>query len=588
MQTALGQNTEIRIKGAEDFIETELTKVFDEDGLQIYDIVIHSKEELLPRPIKLEWKVPAVNVKGVWKPTTDFSKRIQADWEMEHMESRISIDAPVISIFGHDDVNMLTFACSDAISTLEMNARLREEDNNMYCHITFFTERHYPLKEFKAQLRLDYRAIHFSKTLKAVSEWWEGYANLKPTYVPLIAKTPLYSTWYQFHQNLDESILLKELETAYKLGYEVVIIDDGWQTNDSNRGYDFTGDWEAERIPEMAAFVAKIHALGMKAALWYSVPFCGKKSKAYQRFKGKFLTEDHRWAPVFDPRYPEVRSYLIAIYTKALTDWNLDGFKLDFIDDFHWYADTPLYREDVMDYASINDAVDRLMTDVMKALQTKNSEVFIEFRQKYTGPAMRKYGNMFRAFDCPGDATMNRVRIADIKMLCGNTAVHSDMVTWHPNESLEMAALQLINTLFGVPQLSILLNDIPASHQEMVAFYTAYWNANKNILLEGDFTPYQPLANYPIKKVSANNHQIMGVYDSYIVPIENDFEKIHLLNANLGDEIVVRTTENLGNYNGTVYDCSGTIVSKMVLKLYKGVTPIKVPPCGIIKLKKQL
>jgi len=116
------------------------------------------------------------------------------------------------------------------------------------------------------------------------------------------------------------------------MGCELIILDDGWQTMDGNRGYDFCGDWQPERIPNMREFVENLHQIDMKFGLWFSVPFCGVKSKAYQRFKGKFLTENHRWAPVFDPRYPDVREYLIDIYTNALTDYNLDAFKLDFIE----------------------------------------------------------------------------------------------------------------------------------------------------------------------------------------------------------------------------------------------------------------
>ena len=125
-----------------------------------------------------------------------------------------------------------------------------------------------------------------------------------------------------------------------------------------------------------------------------------------------------------------------------------------------------------MDYHSINDAVDRLLKDVITTLKAIKPDVFIEFRQKYTGPAMRKYGNMFRAFDCPGDATMNRIRIADIKMLAGNTAVHSDMITWHKDDTVEVAALQMINTLFGVPQISVLLKEAAKDHLNMIKFYT--------------------------------------------------------------------------------------------------------------------
>ena len=206
---------------------------------------------------------------------------------------------------------------------------------------------------------------------------------------------------------------------------------------------------------------------------------------------------------MFDPRFPEVRAYLINKYADALKNWKLDGFKLDFIDDFRLYPDTPLNQEGGRDYGSINRAVDRLLTDVMTRLQEINSEVFIEFRQKYTGPAMRKYGNMFRAFDCPGDPTMNRIRIADIKMICGNTAVHSDMVNWHPEETLEIAALQMTNSLFGVPQLSIMLQQAKDSHLKMISFYTKYWNEHAYILMGGQFHTNKTPGKLPPKKGSA-------------------------------------------------------------------------------------
>ena len=578
--------SEIHVETAEADLKTSLTEVFHEEGIIIYDFEISGREASLPQPMALTWKIPSLNVKGVWKPTSDFAKRIQADWELEHMESRISIDAPVICLFGHDDSNVLTFACSEAIHKLEMNARLREEDNHFYCHITFFSEPEQTHSGFRAQLRLDYRTVHFSDSLKKVAKWWESFENMVPAHVPAIARKPLYSTWYQFHQNLDLEVLRKECKMAYRLGYAAVIIDDGWQTTDSNRGYDYTGDWQPERIPDMAGYVGQLHQLGIKVALWYSVPFCGKKSKAYQRFKGKFLTEGHRWAPVFDPRYPEVRAYLISLYTHALKDWKLDGFKLDFIDDFRLYKDTPLGLENGRDYASINEAVDRLMTDVIEALRAINPEVFIEFRQKYIGPAMRKYGNMLRAFDCPGDATMNRVRIADIRLLCAKTAVHSDMITWHSDEPVEIAALQLVNTLFGVPQLSVMLQETKPDHLQMIAFYTKYWNAHAEVLLEGDFVPFKPLGNYPLQKVSKENHTIIGIHDTFVVPIDREAANIHLINAHIADEIVLNCTADFGIYTATIYDCMGNCLAEKSIDLSKGPVLVQVPPCGMAMLAK--
>jgi len=577
---------DISIHGATNNIDVSLTELSSENGVIIYDFEMQTEEALFPSPITLKWKIPGINVKGVWKPTTDFSKRIQADWELDHMESRISIDAPVLCLFGQEDSNVLTFSCSNAINTLNLNARLREEDNHFYCHITFFSEQERALTNFKTQLRLDFRNHHFSESLKDVSKWWESFAILKPINVPEIAKQPIYSTWYQFHQSLEEQLILSECKMAYELGYKAIIIDDGWQTFDSNRGYDYTGDWQPDRFPDMAGFIEKIHATGMKAAIWYSVPFCGKKSKAYQKFKGKFLTEEHRWAPVFDPRYPEVRTHLIGLYTNALKEWNLDGFKLDFIDDFHIYESTPLGAKNGRDYSSINEAVDRLLTDVITELKAIKPDVFIEFRQKYTGPAMRKYGNMFRAFDCPGDAVMNRIRIADLRMLCGTTAVHADMITWHEEEKVEVAALQLINILFGVPQLSIFLKDAPASHLKMVKFYTKYWNEHADVLMNGYFIPFKPLANYPTQQVSKDGTTIIGVYEELVTTLETSETHIHIHNGQLADQIVIRNLKDLGAYRCQVFDCRGSIVSDSKLQFSKGLMEITVPPCGILTAEK--
>lgn len=572
----------ISIHGADTNMDVTLKEVSSENSVSVYDFEVHTKTPQFPDPITLKWKIKGINVKGVWKPTTDFNKRIQADWELDHMESRISIDAPVIGLFGNEDQNVMTFSCSNPINTLEMNARLREEDNHFYCHITFFTEQERELQNFKAQLRLDFRNIHFSDCLRDVSKWWETFEELQPISVPDIAKKPIYSTWYQFHQSLEEETLVSECEIAKKMGYEAIIIDDGWQTNDSNRGYDYTGDWQPERFPDMGEMIKNIQATGMKAAIWYSVPFCGKKSKAYQKFKGKFLTEEHRWAPVFDPRYPEVREHLIGLYTHALKNWKLDGFKLDFIDDFHRYEATPLGKENGRDYASINEAVDRLLTDVITQLKAIKADVFIEFRQKYTGPAMRKYGNMFRAFDCPGDAVMNRIRIADIRMLCGNTAVHADMITWHKEEEVEVAALQLINILFGVPQLSVMLKDTPPAHLEMIAFYTRYWNQNADVLVNGYFIPSSPLANYPTQRVSMNDTTIIGVYEDQLCTIENADQNIHIHNGQLRSQIVLRISKDLGTYQCKVYDCRGNEVSNSSLDFNEGLLGVPIPPCGIL------
>src|SRR5260370_28172742 len=85
----------------------------------------------------------------------------------------------------------------------------------------------------------------------------------------------------------------------------------------------------------MKAHVGRVHELGMKYLLWYAVRFVGIRSKAYDRFAGKLLgTIDALGAGVLDPRFPDVREYIVSTYEQAMRAWDLDGFKLDFIDSF--------------------------------------------------------------------------------------------------------------------------------------------------------------------------------------------------------------------------------------------------------------
>lgn len=578
-----GLKPELTVDKQEDGFTCQLTAKSEEPGVYIYKLDLRNETKSEPGTLTLKWKVPSINIKGVWKSGALHDKRQQYDWEIDHIDSRISVNSPLVAVFGHDDDNVITFACSDAINFMEMNALLREEDNHLYCHLTFFKERHPAMTNYSAEIRIDTRRVKYGLALEEVATWWESFFT--PTPVPAIARAPLYSTWYQFHQDLDENILLEECKIAADLGYKLIILDDGWQTMDTNRGYDFTGDWKPERFPNLKGFVEKIHGLGMQFGLWFSVPFCGKKSKAYLRFKGKFLTENHRWAPVFDPRYPEVRKYLIEIYTDALKNWKLDAFKLDFIDDFKVYPETELTKDNGRDYANVNEAVDRLLSDVIAALRALKPDIGIEFRQQYIGPAMRKFGNMFRAFDCPNDAVSNRIRIADVKMLCGNSAVHSDPQTWHPDEPVEIAAFQVLNGFFGVPQMSVRLKYATPEHLRMIRFYNKYWSDYAEVLLDGKFTAFNPLANYPILKAEKGGHAIYGIFEDNIAALNGE-RIIDLLNVKTTDKIAIRNTGASGQFHLTTWDCQGQMLTDGEIAMPAGLVEIAVPASGMARLAK--
>ncbi len=558
-----------------------------EDGLEIATITLNHVQGATPPKLSLKWAVPSNNIAGYWSSSAYLDKTITPDWGPAKVKSMLSRHAPVISLFGHDDVNRQTFAVSEALSTVITSTSVKEENGMMYNEIQLFTEKHKKIKTYQIEFRLDTRSIPFSKSLTEVASWWAAFDLYTPSAVPEAAKLPVYSSWYSYHQNVTKDALVKECKLAKSMGFESIIVDDGWQTLDSNRGYAYTGDWNPERIPEMKAFVSAVHDLDMKFILWYAVPFVGEKSQAYEQMKGKFLDYwESQGTYIVDPRFPEVREFIINTYIKAVNEWDLDGFKLDFLGRFRAGKDTKLIADEGRDYASINDATDRLMTDLMTSLREVKPDIMIEFRQPYTGPAMRKYGNMLRASDCPNVALINRVGTTDLRLLSGNTAVHADMLMWHYSESVEVAALQLLNVMFSVPQISVKLADIPKDHFEMIRFYTDYWLKNRAILLEGEFRPSNPQANYPIISGDSNDKKITVVYNDLFIPVvTSSNKKIDIINAKSSKRIILDVTGEKQSYRYMIFDCKGNIVDSKVIELdTESPFAFNVPPSGLISL----
>ena len=561
-------------------------------GVDLLNLTLTSARPAVPPRFSLKWSIPSHDVAGHWMTSRVLNKSIRPDWTSGRLQpTMFAKEAPVSTLFSSTNRNVLTFAVSDALNTISIGSGVREEDGLIYNEIVFFGERHKELTKYDVTVRIDRRAVAYETSLKDVAEWWAAQPGYAPAPVPPAAWGPVYSTWYNYHQSVESAVLLKEVEVARQLGFESIIVDDGWQTLDTKRGYAYTGDWKPERMPDMKEFVARCHRLGMKVVLWYAVPFVGKHSSLVPRFKDKSLrfTETGLAAYTLDPRYPDVRQYLIDTYVRALRDWELDGFKLDFIDRFVADDQTVLDQSGGRDHASVNEAADRLMTDVIAELKKINPDVMLEFRQPYIGPLIRKYGNMFRASDSPNAYVTNKVKSIDLRLLGGGTAVHGDMIMWHAQEPAEQAALQLLNILFTVPQVSVRLREIPRDHLEMTRFYIDYWNRNRDVLVRGGIDAPFPMMNYPLVRGYAKDKQIVALYNDIVLTLDasRPVDKIDIVNAKGSRQVVLSMPQDLGAYRYEIRDCRGGITKQGDLRLTKGLVEIDVPLSGVIALLRQ-
>ena len=314
--------------------------------------------------------------------------------------------------------------------------------------------------------------------------------------------------------------------------------------------------------------------------LWYSVPFVGVHSKAFERFKTMLLCDnpDRVDFASLDPRYKEARDYLIGIYTKAVKDWGLDGLKLDFID---WFklASSNFAPDDRRDFVSLEEAIDRLMTDITDALREINPDILIEFRQAYVGPAIRKYGNMLRVSDCPNDSLRNRLGSIDLRFTSGNTAVHSDMLMWHVDDPVESAAMQFINVIFSVPQISVLIDKLPEDHYKMLKFYLAFWRANADTLLDGKLWANDPQSGYSSAGSRLGDKAITVLFTDSVADCTGIADAT-VINGTRLDAVYVK---GCNGKNATVLNCMGEEIASFVID--GNIAEINLPLAGMVLIK---
>ncbi len=555
----------------------------------VYEVTIRLSAEkpCSPPAFKCSWSYPDVDVAGTWHTGADRARGIAPNWSSP-WRSRAASQAPVVTLFSKTGKNRLTFACSEALNAVDMHAGVIEESAEFACYVSFFVEPVPPITHYTATIRIDMRDIHYSRALADVSSWWASLPGFEPSRTPAPAREPMYSTWYSFHQNITVEGVLRQCRLAKELGCKAVIVDDGWQTLDSQRGYAFAGDWQPERIGDMRGFVDAVHQLDMKFLLWFSVPHMGLKSKGWEKFKHKMLfTTDRLSVGYMDPRFPDVREYLITTFERRLQDWDLDGLKLDFVDGFAANNAPAAAPGDGRDFTNVSEAADRLLTDIMLRLRAIKPDVMIEFRQSYIGPLMRKYGNMFRAGDCPNDALTNRLRTLDVRLISGDTVTHADPQMWHPDEPVEVAAQQIINTLFAVPQLSVLLDRLPAKHHDMVRFYMQFWREHRNLLLDAELEPASPELLYPYVMARGNHSALLALYDTPLArPGLLQSDELLIVNGTTESRLILDLPEAYGPCHILVHDCTGRVCRDEKQSLPAGISTQQVPPSGIIKITK--
>ncbi len=548
-----------------------LTKVLG-GKISEYRLEIEFEDEVSPKEYSLVWEEDQIDMIAFWSSKASLQHNITPDWYMRKEESRTASGMPLIALYNKQNLNRELVALSDTASPCSLQTGVVEENGKIRFKIDLFSKICPKMKDYSVTIRIDKRNIPVYEAIMSTKEWWGGEAH-----VPNEATLPMYSCWYSFHQNTIPSEILEECKVAKALGMDTVIVDDGWQTDDNSRGYAYCGDWKIceKKIPDMQKFVDDVHNLGMKFLIWFSVPFVGKESENYERFKGKYLYDSNEKS-ILDIRFKDVRDFLVETYVSYVKKYGWDGLKLDFIDSFRLTEESPTNYED-MDTVSVEIALERLLDEVTTKLKEIKPEILIEFRQSYVGPIVAKYGNMLRVNDCPNDAILNRVHSLNLRLTSGKTAVHSDMLMWSKNDTNESVMYQLLAIMFCVPQISVRFDNITAEHKVLLKNYLTFWKEHRDTLLGGKLSVFGLDANYTVAKSEKDGESVAVLYQN--VPLTVDSDTSYIFNSSGENYIYLELKEAM---TCELFDIFGNKTTQLTLN--EGVNKLPLSNCCMAKV----
>ena len=144
-----------------------------------------------------------------------------------------------------------------------------------------------------------------------------------------------YTSWYNYYQNINEEIILRDLD-ALDNRFNMFQIDDGYET--------FVGDWkdvDQNKFPNgLKGIVDKIHQKGYKAGVWLA-PFVAEKKSKLFRERPDLFKKDKKGNPIqvginwsgqylLDIEDEEAVKYIKESLQYHM-DLGFDLFKLDFL-----------------------------------------------------------------------------------------------------------------------------------------------------------------------------------------------------------------------------------------------------------------
>ena len=433
---------------------------------------------------------------------------------------------------------------------------------------------------------VDFRNIHFSKAIYDASKWFldqqfkEGVASVDTTNVPV------FSTWYPMHRNIPLENITNELDSLRTFNFKSVLVDDGWQALVKMK-VDTAYSYEESSYKTMNLFKQKCIDMGLPLYLWYSMPFMGGNPIVLKKFEGKYIRyRAPRQMYVLDPRYAEVRKYLVSTYANFLSQWQFDGYWFDFLKGFYPKEGALIEEDKGRDFVSIELAVDTLYADMEARLKTINPKIFMGQKFPVVGPNLVSYQNFLTGFVGVENTQVVREKMVNNRLLYGKYTPFMEVVAINPRDKVEDIARKMQTVLFGNPYLSFYVTTLPWDSKQTIRFWLDYWKKNYKVIFEGSFEPMQVSRFYPVVKVKNEEKLIYMLYEDYTINLPIIITTpIDVINSKVTEEVHFLLSKTGVQYNYEIFNCKGLSAEKGVVRSKnKNSLDFQVPVGGFIRI----
>jgi alpha-galactosidase len=535
-------------------------------GTSIIKIRVHNQsgKPLPDGTLSLHWELPVVDMHGMlyFPPSPEDMGRLPF-WT-GHKGSCANSSLPFFMLYHRSSHNRFAFGMLNQVPEtrfdFEMSELTAAYTFQFECPITSGADGAWEESFYLSKAALPWPEI-VGDYISFVDAAWPQ-VRLK---VPAEAFNPVFCTWTAIHHAVDQAWVLKNARLAAGLGFKTWITDDGWFTEKASfADYRYSGDWQPslKKFPDFAGHVRQVQEMGFKYLLWVAPFMVGQESAAAKTCAHLLQKPIERLHFAnLTPWKLETGQIIGSLLEDRLREYNLDGFKLDFIDSVR-----PAEKPEQADYQSAGEGIYTILSEAVDRLSRIKEDVLIEFRNSYTNLASRRYANLYRASDVPVNFSLNRWQVAMERLLTPDRAVVLDPALWHPHDTDENVAVTLINTIVSVPMVSVDLQKYPQSHLDLIRYWIGFYREHLDTIVHGEFHPEFLRGFLPVIRFTGPQERIIGVYEDYPIRLDEEPWSLWILNASSRPYIDILPGAFSGLHLVTARDKFGRITSQASLQ----------------------